>query len=122
MLHDRRARGRLPRQISDVAIAAFIQNPIAHSDVLASALFGSCWTSCRLRIAEDPAVAPAPGPPEGSAAAQRGPSVGTSSAIGVFLDKQPQRSSAMNRMLVSLGTVIFMAISIANAYAKDKQS
>jgi putative membrane protein len=40
----------------------------------------------------------------------------------VFLDKQPQRSSAMNRMLVSLGTVIFMAISIANAYAKDKQS
>src|SRR3954451_2502772 len=47
--------------------------------------------------------------------------IGTSSTIRVFIGKQPQESP-MNRMLVSLGTVTLMAISVANASAKDKQS
>jgi hypothetical protein len=42
MLHDWRARSRVSRQRPDVAVAAFVQNPIAHHELIASALFGSC--------------------------------------------------------------------------------
>jgi hypothetical protein len=51
MLHDRRARSRVSRQRPDVAVAALVQDPIAHSELIASALFGSCCGSCRLRPA-----------------------------------------------------------------------
>ena len=48
--------------------------------------------------------------------------IGTCSTIGVFTDIQSNRRNAVNKIFLSLGTATLLAISIANAVAKDKQS
>jgi predicted outer membrane protein len=48
--------------------------------------------------------------------------IGTSPTGGVFKDKSSNRENAVNRIILSLGTAILMAISIAGASAKDKLS
>jgi hypothetical protein len=62
MLHDWRARSRVSRQRPDVAVAALVQDPIAHNELIASALFGSCCGSCRVRPATRQAPQDTPEP------------------------------------------------------------
>jgi hypothetical protein len=61
MLRDGRVGSRMARQKPDVAVAALVQNPIAHHELIASALFGSCCRRCRIRPASRPMLQGIPG-------------------------------------------------------------
>src|SRR3954447_9122004 len=113
MLHDWGARSRVSRQRPDVAVAAFIQDPIGHRELMVAALFGSCCGSaCEPAAPEagdNPAVVPAPAPLQGTRrCAQLEPLPG----LACSSTNNPQEF-ALNRMLLSLGTATLMALSIA---------